>query len=246
LAYVQYTAKHPKYGDAIRVLPGFFSARPKDWSTLIAQEGYFTFYPAGAAVSQKLIEIVDHQPVPPGRELPATYRRRGGMTPEGRVTAWLICDGVKEALRTDLSAEERRLFIASIWNHSFLVERLVAEWRPEAEPAAGTVSGSPPAPDHIREPEASSEGDKSRRASHYLYFPSEKVGKAVASVLKKRGFEVESRRGANEGNWLVLVAHSLIEGEEFQRVRDELEHLAQQHSGEYDGWELETNTTGAS
>ena len=220
LAYAQYCGKHAKYGDAIRVLPGFFPARPKDWEALLAQEGYFTFYPVGAAVSQGLVEVAASASIPTGRELPSTYRRAGWRTPEGKVTAWRICDGPKEVLRTDLSAEEKRLFIAAIWNHEFLVERLVAEWRPDQEPSTHAEdSGSTVPP----------------RVTHYLYFPTARAGELVAATLKERGFEVENRPGADRKNWLVLASHTAKPAEESQRIRDTLEQLAEQHMGTYDG-----------
>jgi hypothetical protein len=239
LAYVQYAGKHPKYGTAIRVLPGFFAVRPKDWTALIAQEGYFTFYPVGVAVSQGAVAIAANQPVPPGRELPTRFRRAGWRTPEGRVTTWLICEGAQERLRTELSGEERRLFIASIWNHEFLVERLVEEWHPVQEPAEPlAIEALPPS----EEPRTPPTQDKPGRLAHSLYFPTQAAGEEVASALRKRGFEVESRLGADDVNWLVLASHMLDAPEALPSVRAELEALAERHSGEYDGWELATHT----
>jgi hypothetical protein len=132
LTYVQYTAKHPEYGAAIRVFPGlFFKARPQDWSPLLTHASYFTFYPVGTAVSQGAVEIVANLPLPPEGGLPTRFRRAGWRTKEGKVTLWFICEGGQETRRTELSEEEKKLPIASIWNHEFLVHRLVEEWRPE-------------------------------------------------------------------------------------------------------------------
>jgi hypothetical protein len=239
LAYVQYAGKHPKYGDAIRVLPGFFQTRPQDWRALLSQEGYFTFYPVGAAVSQKLVEIASRQQIPPGRELPTRHRRSGWITPEGKVTLWFIVDGEQEIRRTELSEEEKRLFIASIWNHAFLVGSLVDEWRPELESSELFISKNPsayeaPAP-------ATGENNAPGRLVHYLYFPTQKASKAVAAELQQRGFDVVSRRGADGKAWLVLASHPLADPEQLETVRDELEQLAQRHSGEYDGSELATS-----
>lgn len=133
LAYVQYVGKHSEYGDAIRVIPGFFQKQPQDWNALLAQEGYFTFYPVSAAVSQGLVRVAASAAIPSGKEMPSTYRRAGWITREGKTTMWFICEGTKETRRTELSDEERRLPIYAIWNHEFLVERLVDEWRPEQD-----------------------------------------------------------------------------------------------------------------
>jgi hypothetical protein len=134
LAYVQYTGKHPEYGPAIRVFPGaFFEVRPQDWEPLFSQGGYVTFYPVGVALSQGAVGIVGNLPLPPGEGPPVRFRRPGWVTKEGKVALWFICEGEQEVRRTELSEEERRLPIAEIWNHEFLVHRLVVEWRPELE-----------------------------------------------------------------------------------------------------------------
>ncbi len=133
LAYVQYVGKHPKYGDAIRVLPGFFPEQPRDWSALLAQEGYVTFYPLNAAVSQGLVRVTSSEAILPGKGMPNVYRRAGWRNEDGKAVLWFICEGNKETRRQELSDEERRLPIMAIWNHEFLVERLGDGWRPEQE-----------------------------------------------------------------------------------------------------------------
>jgi len=100
---------------------------------LLAQEGYFTFYPVSAATSQGLVRVAANAAIPPGKEMPSTYRRAGWTTPEGKTTMWFICEGAKETRLTELSDEERRLPIYEIWNHEFLVERLVGGWHPEQD-----------------------------------------------------------------------------------------------------------------
>lgn len=237
LAYAHYTAKHPEYGEAIRVLPGFFEARPEDWSTLLAHEGYFTFYPVGPAVSQGLVEIAANQPILPGREVPSTFRRYGWITREGQVKTWLINDGTRDIVRTELSAEERRMPLAEVWNHAFLIERLVEEWHPEQETSDPPTAETPPAHEEPRTP---ADEDPTGRLAHYLYFPTQEAGEEVARTLRERGFEVESRLGADDVNWLVLASHILEAPEALPTLRDELEALAERFSGEYDGWELAT------
>lgn len=239
LAYVQYVGKHPGYGHAIRVLPGFFQTRHQDWAPLASQPGYFTFYPVSAAVSQGLVAIAAHHPIPAGQELPTTFRRRGAIARDGTVLTWLIFDDTQETLKWTLSPEERRLSIASIWNHAFLVDRLAEEWRPENEPPSEEVSQAQPPRDEPLNATAAPADEGPLRMAHYLYFPSAKAGKPVATELRKRGFEVESRRSGDEQNWLVLATHA-VAGEEAERARDELEQLAEQHGGTYDGSEVAT------
>ena len=238
LAYVHYNARDPEYGDGIRVLPGFFTTRPADFTALASSpEAYFTFYPVGAAVSQGLVEIVARVPVQPGQGLPAVYRRAGARRPEGGVLAWLICEGKKETLVRELSEEQRHLPIARIWMHDTLISYLTEEWRPEQDIGIPRALRDAPTP-----PETPKPPDEStpRRARHFLYFPSAKASKAVADQLAAQGCTVERRKSAEGKNWLVLAGHTVSqETPDLDTVREPLEHLAQEHSGEYDGHEVE-------
>lgn len=244
LAYVHYTGRHPEYGDAIHVLPGFFATRPADFMALVTRpEAYFTFYPASAAVSQGLVEIVASHPVPQGQVFPAVYRREGASNREGRVLAWIICEGAKETLVRELSEEQRLLSIASIWNHEALIYYLTQEWRPEQELGIPPARPAPAVP--AEEPKVEEEStDKPRHVRHYLYFATAKVGKAVAAQLATQGYEVTSRKSADGKNWLVLAEHHVHDaGREFDSAREALERLAREHSGQYDGYELEVSSS---
>lgn len=78
-----------------------------------------------------------------------------------------------------------------------------------------------------------------QRVSHYFYFPSEADSTLIAEQLSERGFEIESRLGADGANWLILATHSVILNEEnIQRLRLELDELMNGCPGEYDGWEV--------
>jgi hypothetical protein len=239
LAYIHYTYfTYQPYWEAIRVLPGFFTERPADFTTLVdSPEAFFAFYPARVAVSQGAVEIVAHHPVPPEKAFPAVYRRTGAISREGRVLAWIICEGTKETLVRELSEEQRYLPIARILMHDSLISYLVKEWRPEQD------IGIPPALQGTATPlEAStpSEDSAPQRVQHFLYFPSARASKAVAEQLSTQGFQVERRKSAEGKNWLVLARHTVSpEASDLDSVRDTLERLAQEHSGEYDGHELE-------
>lgn len=237
LAYIHYTARHPEYGDTIRVLPGFFATRPADFASLAASvEAYFTFYPVGAAVYHGLVQIVARIPVAPGKELPLRYRRRGASNSE-RIITWFIWDGTKDTLVWELSEADRHLPIASIWNHEALLYYLVHDWRPEQDigifkAAKEVVTGQ----DASSLPTTPADDATPQRVQHYLYFPSAKVSKAVATQLTGQGFKVDRRKSDSGENWLVLVEHTVAPGESsLDFVSESLGRLAQDHSGEYDG-----------
>jgi hypothetical protein len=239
LAYIHYTYfTYQPYREVIRVLPGFFTERPADFTTLVNNpEAFFAFYPARVAVSQGAVEIVAHHPVPPEKVFPAVYRRAGASNREGRVLAWIICEGTKETLVRELSEEQRYLPIFSIFLHDSLVSALTEEWRPEHD------IGIPPEPQAAATPPEEpmpSEDSAPQRVQHFLYFPSARASKAVAEQLSTQGFQVERRKSAEGKNWLVLARHTVgPEALDLDSVRDTLERLAQEHSGEYDGHELE-------
>lgn len=132
-AYVRAVGRDPGYGHAIHVYPRWFPKRLTDFQELTEESGYITFYPAQAAVNQGLVEIVASGPLPDGVELPTVFRRRGALDSTGKVLAWIVSRNGKELLKRKLTEEERRLPIASVWNHEFLVERIAQGWRPEDE-----------------------------------------------------------------------------------------------------------------
>jgi hypothetical protein len=78
---------------------------------------------------------------------------------------------------------------------------------------------------------------------HYLYFPREEAAKNVAGILRERGFVVEERLGADGINWLVLATHRMVPTEAgIAKMREFLEHIAEESAGEYDGWEIDVQS----
>jgi len=82
---------------------------------------------------------------------------------------------------------------------------------------------------------------KPQALSHYLYFANKADSTLVEELLAKRGFVVAMRIGADGVNWLVHATHHVVpSGENIEKVRSELEELADTYRGEYDGWEVAT------
>ena len=133
LAYIQYLGKHSCYGDTIRVLPGFHTDRPEDFGPLVAEPGYVTFYPAGAAVAQRLVDIATSAALPAGVGVPTKLRRSGAMTNSGKTLAWIVEDGEKETLRRKLTEAEKKLPIVEILSHDCLITDICDGWSPEQD-----------------------------------------------------------------------------------------------------------------
>lgn len=74
---------------------------------------------------------------------------------------------------------------------------------------------------------------------HYLYFQTLTDAESVGEQLRERGYRVEVRKGAKGENWLALAKGERPKTlEEMDKLRNEMELLAAQHSGDYDGWEI--------
>lgn len=92
----------------------------------------------------------------------------------------------------------------------------------------------------INELRAVSDGTALHVLKHYLYFADESNASKASQRLVKRAFEVISRPSADGENWLVLASHIAVPTEErIGAIRADLEKLADEHGGEYDGWEAE-------
>jgi hypothetical protein len=220
---------------------------PRWLHRLAAQkEMYFTFYTLNYALQDRETTIVSRQPVPSwARPYPLM---RWSPPPDGSgkpAGVWKLFDAstpltVENHMRTpvlhELSPEQKKLSIHRLWPHPAMVRELARGWTPEraeelrlrdlAE-AAERKKGAP----------AAASADKNMR--HYLYFPKKPAARKAEERHRGSGFAVEIRKGADGKNWLALATRTPPQtGEEMDQVRNEMEALAAELNGEYDGWEL--------
>lgn len=234
LAYVQYTHYQKPLGTLVRVLPGFYQSRPTGFVELAkAKELYFVFCPIETLVDQGLLEVASNERVPDSAVQFPPMRRRGFVRPlskGGGVSHWTIVEGEKEYRVEKLTAAQARLSIASSWNLGMLVERLTEGWLPEMD------LGLPLADPNLQQisPEVGIQ-----QVRHFLYFHTEANARQVQQRLSASGFRIEVRPAAQGADWLVLLSNRWTTEESLSRTRKELENLAAQFNGEYDGWELE-------
>jgi hypothetical protein len=128
-AYAQYLGRHPLLGDAIRLCPLLHDAAVAVSPNLFSDDSYVVFYPASIAVCRRIAEIVGTVANP---AVPTRYRRAGALK-DGRFLNWIVESDDGEVVKMQLTAEERGLPIAEIWNHEMLLQRLREHWRPELE-----------------------------------------------------------------------------------------------------------------
>ena len=134
LAYVQYTHEVERWGSLLRVLPSFFPSRPDRFDQLVLQPHRFvTFFPLRAAVSRKIFEVVDNQPLSPEAQAFPLFRKAGFVDREGKVHDWWLWDGNRQWQVGQLSPEQRRLPMLGVWNDTLLIARIEEEWLPETD-----------------------------------------------------------------------------------------------------------------
>ncbi len=245
LGYVQYTHDGKHRGDLVRVLPGLFSIRPTDFAELAKQrEVYFIFYTLKYALRDGQAEIVSHQPVPHWAQPFPLMRWPSAHDRKGRTVAWKLFSAstgltLDEHQRTPvirkLTPEQEKLSVLELWPHRVMVRELARGWVPErAEELRQLDIAEPENAKAVPQDESSEQP-----ITHYLYFAEESNAQKAAQQLRDRGFSVEVRRSADGKNSLVLASRTPPKtGEQIADVRDEMEAIAEELEGEYDGWEL--------
>ena len=71
---------------------------------------------------------------------------------------------------------------------------------------------------------------------HFLYFPAKASAEIAAQRLLAKGWTVQVARSADDEDWLVFATDHFPSEEEFESERQELERLAEELGGRYDGW----------
>ena len=88
--------------------------------------------------------------------------------------------------------------------------------------------------------EAGADLAKSTHFIHYLVFPDEQRARAGGQLIAETlGYEVRgSAPEKPKGEWLVMAEREQVPTlENIERMRQALTAVAEQHAGEYDGWE---------
>jgi len=242
LGYVQYTYDAGTNGELVRVLPGLYENRPSDFAALAREkEVYFIFYIMNYALSTGQAEVVSNQPVPEWAKAPPTMRHAAAFGEFGRVARWRIVSAASQLtpqelihtpLLAELTPEQKKLSLREIWPHAAMVRELARGWTPERAEELRLQD--------VAEAEKQTPLEKrsSEPMKHYLYFPKEPNAEEAGEQLRSRGFSVEVRQGASGEDWLTLATKASPKtGEQMNELRDEMEALAAQFGGEYDGWE---------
>jgi hypothetical protein len=242
--YGQYTHHGEDMGQLVRVLPGTYSARPLDFATLASQkELYFVFFTLELGLRAKQVEIVSNQPIPEwAKEFPI-MRRRGGIDRQGQTQNWIIGHGLRLYTVPDiqrafhvreLTPEQRKLSIPTLMSPQALTKAIMKCWTPERDEEINIEARRRATEEQQKRGPGTTE--QPTFIDHYLYFPKTIQAEIAARRLKAKGWTVIVRMGADGENWLALAKQPAPIDPDIEEVREELERLAEELNGEYDGW----------
>lgn len=242
LVYGQYTHDGEGMGQLVRILPGIYPNRVTDCAALVQQkEIYFVFYTLEYSLRAKQVEIVSNQLIPEwAKEFP-TMRKPMGMDVERR--SWIIGHGlrlytipdIQRALHVrDLTPEQRKLSIALLRPHPAMLKAIEAGWTPERDEEINIAARQRAKENQQKRGPAAAE--QPTFIEHFLYFPKKIQAEIAARRLTAKGWTVVVRMGADGENWLALAKQPAPIDRDIEEVREELERLAKELNGEYDGW----------
>lgn len=264
LAYVQYTHDGESHGQLIRVLPGLFDVRPETFQGIAEQkELYFIFFTLEYALRNKQVEVVSHQSIPDwARHFP--IMRKGGAWSDQKEESlnWHIGNGLRldrlEDMRNsefvrELSSEQKKISIAQLCSFPALVGLIERGWTPERDDELIAAARRPKKKPATERDDEFEDADRKKAAArkaicgsvrqmeaqcidHYLYFPQRNNAEKAAERLRSKGWTVDVRMGADGRNWLALAKQPAPIDQDIGDLRDELEELANELGGEYDGW----------
>jgi len=231
--FSHYDAGSDGHGALLRILPGFFTERPKGFGELAAaKEVFSTFFCVQAAVNRGIVQVAGYAEVPPHAR-PFPLFRHGFESPQtGKVEQWMLWDGVKQWKIGRLSDDQLDFPMRSIPSYPLLVDWLETGWTPRRADEfidkaraemkrVGTPVGVPKEVEEMR---------------HYLIFNDQASGEKALVLIRKLGLQAEL---ADLGeSWGINVLQPDLAPDRIDEITIQLEKVASATGGIYDGTQV--------
>src|SRR5579884_1108333 len=244
LAYIQYTHDGVYYGDLVRILPTCYEKRPNDFAELAQKkELYFIFTVLSQSLRKKEIEYVANQPVPEWARPFPIMRKRAGYSKDANAPSWYIGHGLQlftaeqmqAALHVrHLTPEQKKLSLVEIWSASILASEIERGWLPEYAEKFLDIDCKKQQEKLKQSPLAKS--PPNNLINHYLYFAKKSNATRAAQKLRSQEWITEVKLAGDGKSWLLLAKQPAPIEDDIEKVRAELEEMAESFDGEYDGW----------
>jgi hypothetical protein len=205
---------------------------------------YVTFVFLKLFVSEGLLEVVAHEPVPEEARAFPLFRAPGNRDRTGRVRDWWLWDGEREWRVGELTPEQEELPIREIWTYPALVACIEDGWTPATAEAIRLAHVAEMARQE-REREAKGElppPPSEPRIRHFLYFPAELQAQQAAAAIGATGLAAEVHGPADDEEdvsdlpWLVVAEGPFRAGQDdVETLSAPLEQIAESFGGDYDG-----------
>jgi hypothetical protein len=237
LAYVQFSHYHeppPHMGAVIRVLPGLFLERPKDFQSLASQkELYYTLFPVKAAVNRNIFSIAGHAAVPlHAKDFPVLRSAQIDPKTGKYCNNWWLWDGTKSWRVDTLTDEQLDLSFKTGWNDIALIERIESGWTPRHAEAFIQAARL-----RKRIQEVSADNTQAvKSVRHFILFKSKSLAEQAKKLAEDHHFGAEIIDNGSGFSLVVRQSAPLTE-EYVEHVTVQLLEIAKKAGGMYDAWE---------
>ena len=134
LGYFQYIGESKVYCELIRVFPETYERRPEPIDSILrSPEAFLTFYPIRRALSDGLVALVHHAPVPDRFRAFPRMRWGSAIPASGGPRKWRLFDGEDFGDFVDLTPALRKLSVTGTSGHASLQTKIATGYRPEFE-----------------------------------------------------------------------------------------------------------------
>ena len=137
LVYVQYTNRHPEFGDLVRVIDGLFETRPLVFTEhVVKKESFYVFiFSIRTSLRWKQLELVGWAEVPNRFKSMPPFRKASIFADPntGKVKSWSLWDNGKETKIGRMTSKYLDLSSFGIVNVLGLIDRLEDGYTPRTD-----------------------------------------------------------------------------------------------------------------